>query len=247
MATTPRRRRLLWAVAAVVAVALAAGGVLALALTRGWFDSGDVTGSTQGFAPEEAPRGRPDAGAWPDYGFDPARTRANPALTELRPPFRPVWRRDLGSLLEFPPVIADDRAIVGTNAGRAVALDVASGEILWNVRLRRTPGRRGRVASSPAIAGDRALFTTTGGEMVALDAATGRERWRVALGSAIESSPLVIDGAAYVGTLDGEVMRVRVRDGRVTWRARAAGDVKAGLAAAGPNVVVGDYGGEARA
>ena len=114
------RRKALWIGLGALALVLIAAGVLGLGLVRGWFDSGSVEGTTVGFEPAEAPRGQSDAGSWPEFGFDARRTRANPAL-DLPPPFRRRWSYDAGSLLEFPPVLADGRAIVGTNAGLGLA------------------------------------------------------------------------------------------------------------------------------
>ena len=234
------RRRALWIGLGALALVLIAAGVLGLGLVRGWFDSGSVEGTTVGFEPAEAPRGQSDAGSWPEFGFDARRTRANPAL-DLPPPFRRRWSYDAGSLLEFPPVLADGRAIVGTNAGLGLAIDLKTGRELWRVDL------RGRVASSPAMAGDLVLFTTKRGGVLALEAATGRLVWRRSLGSASESSPLVVGGSAYLGEISGRVVRLDVRTGGVRWSAKASGPVKASLALTGPNVVVGDYAGRVTA
>ena len=237
----PRPRRRLWrALLALAGVVVVAAAVLGYGLWRGWFDSGSVTGTARGFVPSQAPKGSATAGAWPEYGFDAERTRANPAL-DLAPPYRTLWRRDAGSLLEFPPVIGGGRVVVGTNGGFAMALDADTGRVIWRRRL------RGRVASSPALAGPLALVTTTRGLLYALDAGTGGVRWRWDAGSSIESSPLVVSGSAYVGTLDGRVVRLSLATHRPVWTARAAGDVKASLALAGPAVVVGDYSGKVSA
>jgi outer membrane protein assembly factor BamB len=234
------RRRALAVAGGVLGVLVLAAAVVAIGLWRGWFDEGSVEGTTEGFVPQEAPRGAEDAGSWPEFGFDPRRTRANPAL-DLAPPFRRAWEFDAGSLVEFPPVLGAGRAVVGTNAGLAIALDLETGEEIWRVAL------RGRVASSPALAGDLALFTTIRGDVIALDAATGEQAWRRRVGGAVESSPLVVDGSAYIGTLSGRVMKLDARTGGVRWTARATGEVKASLALAGRNVVVGDYGGNVSA
>jgi outer membrane protein assembly factor BamB len=237
----PPRKRALWlTIGGVALLIVVAAGVLGLGLLRGWFDSGSVEGTTVGFEPAQAPRGSRLAGAWPEYGFDAARTRANPAL-DLRPPLRRKWSHDAGSLLEFPPVIGGGRAFVGTNAGLGIALDLETGRELWRRAL------RGRVASSPALAGRTVLFTTVRGDVIALRAEDGSPLWRRDLGSAVESSPLVVDGSVYVGTLGGRVLRLDLATGGVRWAARASGDVKASLALSGPNVVVGDYAGHVTA
>lgn len=234
------RRRALGVAAGLLGLIVVAAAIVAFGLTRGWFDEGSVEGTTEGFVPREAPRGEPGAGAWPEFGFDARRTRANPAL-DLRPPFRRAWEFDAGSLVEFPPVIGDGRAVVGTNAGLAIGLDLRTGREAWRVRL------RGRVASSPALSGDLAIFTTIKGDVIALDAATGRRAWRRRVGGAVESSPLVIDGDAYIGTLSGRVMKLDARTGGVRWSVAAPGQVKASLARAGDSVVVGDYAGRVTA
>lgn len=234
------------------AVALAAGGVFAYGLlVGGWFDAGNVTGDRSEFDETAIDPGEARAEAWAEYGRTPERTRANTKL-DLAPPFRERWRVDAGSLVEFPPVIAGDRAVVGTNGGRAMAIDTRTGRTLWTRRLKAA------VASSPAVIGapgtppaggqpPSVLITTMRGDLISLDLERGRERWRIRLGSPIESSPLVIGRAVYIGTKAGEVTRIDLPTRRRVWTARAGGEVKASLARSGSNVVVGDYGGTVKA
>jgi len=238
-----------WGALALVGALAVAAAILAIGVTKGWFDSGSVEGSTVGFEPKQEPKPR-FTGSWPDYGYDAQRSRSNTAL-DLKPPYRRIWRFEAGSLLEFPPVLGRGAAFIGTNRGAAIAIDTLTGREIWRRKL------AGRVASSPALAidgtrkirarRDLVLFTTTQGFLYALDRTTGGVRWRMRAGSSIESSPLVVDRSAYIGTLDGRVLRISLRDGRRVWAATAAGDVKAGLAVAGKAVVVGDYAGRVSA
>ncbi|MFN8109004.1 MAG: PQQ-binding-like beta-propeller repeat protein [Thermoleophilia bacterium] len=237
-----RRGRI--ALGAIAAVCVAGAGLGAWGLRAGWFDTGSIEGSTTGFVPAAGPQTSGAARSWPQYGMDPQRTRAN---TELRldPPYRRLWRLDAGSLVEFPPVIGNDRVVVGTNGKLGICLDLRTGRVLWRTRL------NGSVASSPAMVHTRerrlALFTMVRGGLLAVDQRTGRRLWRMSFGSHVESSPLVIGDAVYIGTLDGRVMRISLRRRRVEWTARTAGDVKGSLAASGTNVVVGDYAGHVSA
>jgi outer membrane protein assembly factor BamB len=225
------------AILALAGLVLAAGGYGAYR----YFvtPSGEVEGSREGFVATEAP---PPAAreSWPEYGFDPQRRRANATL-RLTPPFRERWRFAAKSLIEFPPVIAGDRAYLALNDGRALGLDLQSGRVIWEVKL------DGQTASSPAITEDRVLITTTRGRIVSLDPETGTRQWVRRIGTQSESSPLVIGDSVYVGTLDGGVMRLRVADGTPVWTTQAAGQVKAGLAASGDTVIVGDYAGRVTA
>ena len=188
MPTLPRRRKRLWlGLAGLAAALLIAGGVLAFGLARGWFDPGSVEGTTEGFEAAEAPAGRPRRGRGLSTGTTPS-GRGRTRRSACGPPSgRVVPRCRLAD--GVPPVLGGGRAVVGTNAGLAMALDLDGGRRLWSVRL------RGRVASSPALAGDLALLTTIRGDVVALRAADGRQVWRRRVGSAVESSPLVVEGS----------------------------------------------------
>src|SRR5204863_1526886 len=43
---------------------------------------------------------------WPLYGAVPTRTQAQTRI-RVRPPFRVVWSRGIGTLIEFPAVVSD--------------------------------------------------------------------------------------------------------------------------------------------
>ncbi|HMC67979.1 MAG TPA: PQQ-binding-like beta-propeller repeat protein, partial [Mycobacteriales bacterium] len=80
---------------------------------------------------------------WPAYGFDAARTHAAPFA--LAPPFTVLWKQPGDwSLIEFPPIAVGGRLYVGTNHGLVLALDAATGRIVWRRQLSRC------IASSPA-------------------------------------------------------------------------------------------------
>lgn len=83
----PRRSRLFrLGLGSLGALIAAAAAIIAVGLALGWFDKGSVTGTSEGFQPSAGPQGAPHPAAWPEYGFDDRRTRANPAL-DLAPPF----------------------------------------------------------------------------------------------------------------------------------------------------------------
>jgi outer membrane protein assembly factor BamB len=180
---------------------------------------------------------------WPTYGFDAARSHAPPY--ELAPPFRTVWK-DVGdwSLLEFPPVVADGRLFVGTNHGLLLALDAATGRVLWQRKLGRC------IASSPAIAGETLVLGVLAAPpqcdrdvpsyIAAFDVRTGRTLWRHGVGP-VEASPLVVGGIAIVGSWDGRLRALDATTGTLRWSFRTGGPIKAGAALAGRNAIVGSY------
>ncbi len=182
---------------------------------------------------------------WPTYGFDSARTHAAPFA--LAPPFRVVWKQTGDwSLIEFPPIVVDGRLYVGTNHGLVVALDSASGRVIWRRELGRC------VASSPALAAGLVLVGVMASPphcdedvpsyLVALDARTGRTRWLYRSGGPVETSPLVAGDLVVFGSWDGRVDAVDTL-GRLRWSFQTNAAVKAGAALWHSTVYAGSYDG----
>ncbi len=172
---------------------------------------------------------------WPEFGFDARRNKVSPY--GHRPPFKRVWVARARSLIEFPPVIAYGRLYVGTNAGNVLALDAASGNVVWRKNLKRC------IAASPAV-GDGVLYVPLmdespcavhdeeqPGYVVALDADTGERRWRFKTG-VNESSPVLNGGVLYFGTWDGSVYALDTTSVKPLWTFETNDKVKGGVALA---------------
>jgi outer membrane protein assembly factor BamB len=174
---------------------------------------------------------------WPMYGASPARTQTHAAIG-LRPPFRVVWSRGLGSLVEFPAVVSDGIAYIGNNHGTVYALSMRNGRVLWRHVV---PG--GKMASSPAVARDELVVHGMDGVVRTLDRRTGRLRFAVNVGSPIESSPIVRDGVDYFGAWNGSVYALDLRTRRFHWVYRGGSKITSSAALAGRTLYIGDYGG----
>jgi outer membrane protein assembly factor BamB len=175
---------------------------------------------------------------WPIYGATPARTQAPPRI-RLRPPFRLVWSRGLGRLIEFPAVVVDGFAYIGNASATIHAISMRSGRFAWVHRTAGSP----RMASSPAVYGDAVVYHTMNGWVNVLDRATGRLRWRWFAGSAIEPSPLVVNGVDYFGDSGGEMSALDLRTHRLRWRRYLGAKITSSSAVAGGRLFVGDYAG----
>jgi outer membrane protein assembly factor BamB len=99
------------------------------------------------------------------------------------------------------PAVVGDVVLTTTNGGRLVALDRATGEVLWQKRL------PGPLLSSPVVVDGVLVQGDCGGVLHAYDLRDGRsdppELWHVALGGCIEATPTVWRGRIYVGTRAG--------------------------------------------
>jgi outer membrane protein assembly factor BamB len=176
---------------------------------------------------------------WPLYGATPARTQA-PTAIRLRPPFRVVWSRGLGHLIEFPAVVADGVAYIGNARGTVRAISMRSGKFVWT---HLTPGFP-RMASSPAVYGDEIVYhTMESGWVYVLDRNTGRLKWSWNAGSAIESSPIVVNGIDYFGDASGEMYALDLGTHRVKWRKDLGAKITSSAAISGGRLFIGDYAG----
>ena len=180
---------------------------------------------------------RPDL-QWPLYGATSARTQA-PVKIRLRPPFRLIWSRGLGHLIEFPAVVADGYAYIGNARGTVRAISMRSGDFAWT---HLTPGFP-RMASSPAVAGDEIVYHTMSGGVYVLDRRNGHVEWSWNTGSAIESSPLIVNGIDYFGDAAGEMFALDLRTHRLKWRKYLGAKITSSAAISGGRLFIGDYAG----
>jgi outer membrane protein assembly factor BamB len=174
---------------------------------------------------------------WPMYGATLARTQAHPAI-RLRPPFRLVWSRGLGSLIEFPAVVSDGVAYVGNTHGTVRALSMRDGTVVW-----RHDTRLGKMAASPAVVGADLVVHGMDGVVRVLDRRSGRLRFAYHVGSPIESSPLVRDRIDYFGAWNGNVYALDLRTRRLRWTYRSGYKITSSAALAARTLYIGDYGG----
>lgn len=112
-----------------------------------------------------------------------------------------LWRRTPGSSPRSLAAVREDVLVVGTSEGTVLALDVESGERIWETRVNEDY----QVWSSPTIAGDTVYVGSEDGTVVALDCNSGVEVWRLETPHPVQSNPSVVDGVCYVADNHGTV------------------------------------------
>ncbi len=178
---------------------------------------------------------------WPRFGYDVGRSKFLDAPV-VRPPFRKVWKYKGGELIEFPPIVVENRLYFIDNDGVYVALDARTGKVVWKKRLSSLN------ASSPAYyKGVLYSVSLEPGEALAVRARDGKVLWRKPLAARAESSPLVIRGRMYFGDEAGQFYALDVKDGSTIWETTLGGSVKAAPALDDGTLFVGDYGGKMNA
>jgi outer membrane protein assembly factor BamB len=106
--------------------------LLALAACTGGGGSSSATSSAD---PPSSPSPSAGAAPWPGYHADQARTGAvgGPSPDGVRR----AWAADLGGAVRGQPLVLADRVVAATETNRVVALDPASGRVLWSTSLGR--------------------------------------------------------------------------------------------------------------
>jgi outer membrane protein assembly factor BamB len=172
---------------------------------------------------------------WTMYGAVPGRTQSQPVL-RVRPPFRVVWSRGLGTLIEFPAVVSDGVAYIANARGTVRALDMRDGTVIWR---RDTP--HGKMAASPAVWRDQVVVHGMDGHVWVLRRSDGKLLWRYTVGSPVESSPVVVGGVDVFGAWNGTITALDLRTHRVRWRRSGECKVTSSAAVAGGTLYIGDY------
>lgn len=123
------------------------------------------------------------------------------------------WKTAVGGL-ETDLLHAGGTAFGTTSAGALVALELATGKVIWKVESGGDPGRS-RVRA-PALSGDRIFFPGLDGKVYAVQAATGEVLWQRDLGSPITTALLLADGHLFAGAFNNRLYRLNPRTGEVT-------------------------------
>ena len=189
----------------------------------------------------------PDA-EWPMFGASPARTRFVPS--ELRPPFRLLYKIPGRGLIEMPPVVAQGRIVFGTHDGLVIATRISDGSQAWVAQLDRC------IASSPAVRAGVVYVGWSGpapcrrgkdeeGGIVALSLASGKVLWRFGPGN-VESSPAIVGDtlyfSAFLSRSESRVYAMRLtKPRRILWSYPITSKVASSPALVGRTLYVAAY------
>lgn len=148
---------------------------------------------------------------------------------------QPVWAFSLGGEKqrgqESQPLVKDGVMYVTGSYSRLWAIDVNTGEEIWQYEARLPDGIMpccDVVNRGAALYGDLVIFGTLDAKLVALDAKTGKPVWKKVLGDykagySYTAAPLIAKGMVITGVSGGEfgiVGKVEARDaktGELVW------------------------------
>ncbi len=138
-----------------------------------------------------------------------------------------IWRRRVESPMSGSPAILGNRAFVTSSNNEFYAIDVATGEIVWNDQA---IAESARVLSSPspAVTNDILVVPYSSGELIAYLPANGTRLWSDTLTTVARYTPLsaindiagrpsIQDGVVYAASHSGVLAAVDARSGARIW------------------------------
>lgn len=148
-----------------------------------------------------------------------------------------AWTFNSGAPITSQPAVVHAVAYAGNSAGQVFAVDVRSGQQVWQTSLGSNS-----VTTSPAFSGGSVVVGTSTGAVVALKASTGARAWTAQVGSAAGS--VTVSGSdLLVGTAHGAVYALAAATGALLWHTAVPGAVVGAPASDGSLVLVGDSSG----
>src|SRR6516225_10610729 len=145
----------------------------------------------------------------------------------------PVWSFSTGvdSGHEAPPIVNNGVMFVATPYSQVIALDAATGDLLWRYKGKLPEGFSALHNTSRGVAlyGDKVYFPGLDANLVALDAKTGKVVWEAKVedwktGYYMTMAPLVVKDKILVGVAGGEfgvrgfVQAFDAESGKPAWK-----------------------------
>ncbi|MGB3541820.1 PQQ-binding-like beta-propeller repeat protein [Rubrivirga sp.] len=125
---------------------------------------------------------------------------------------------------------------------KVVALEAASGAVLWDLDLWAGGSGGAQYHAAPVAleveGGPAVLIASDDGGVAALRAVDGEPLWSYGAGAPIYATPTVAEGAVVVTTTRGAVVVLEAETGRARWRVQTDGVLRASPAAVSDGLVV---------
>ena len=147
------------------------------------------------------------------------------------------WQFETADEVHSSPAVSDGMLYVASYDGNLYAIDIQSGQALWQSEV-------GRAFSSPVVV-EESIFVGSADGLHALNRADGAERWhyKAQVGGEMRSSPAFYAGLIYIGSDDGNIYAFQADRGDLAWQFKTLGQVFSSPAIYKDIVYAGDYAG----
>jgi outer membrane protein assembly factor BamB len=185
---------------------------------------------------------------WPIYGLNDARTRVFDGPSDLKPPFKTIWKVTGNAPLEFPPDIDGNVLFFMDDHATVNKVNATTGHRYWRKHVGIWS------AATPALDPKHHLLfvpvlsktqdSPGNGQFVALSMKTGKVVWADPVAAGTETSPLIWHNNVYFGDADGNLYDVNALTGAKIWSISTEGPVKGGVSFSHGIIYVGNYAGQ---
>jgi len=141
------------------------------------------------------------------------------ALKDLKPEITVtiLWSRGIGvgtdgRRLNLIPALHGGRLYVADAEGRILALDAATGKVLWERETDLS------FSGGPEADAEHVILGSSDGDLVVHAARDGAERWHTRLDSEVLSVPRITGSSVLVHTLDDSVYALELGSGNQRWK-----------------------------
>ena len=145
------------------------------------------------------------------------------------------------SYVASSPAIVNGIAYFGTFENQVLAMNFATGELLWEYEH---PQRKFPFYSSAAVSEGRVLIGGRDKIMHAIDASTSESLWTYRMRARIDSSPVIVGDRVVFGGSSGEISILDVINGDIVWQFDTASSIVASPAIAQGKLVIGTEDGQ---
>lgn len=118
-----------------------------------------------------------------------------------------VWQREIGG--SQTPWVAGSHIFALSEANELIALNRATGAILWVTELDKTKGDKKITWAGPVLAGNRLLLTGSDGRLLEVVPETGQLLAQSDLGSSFVIPPIIANKTLYLLSENGTLMALR--------------------------------------
>lgn len=153
---------------------------------------------------------------WPTLHNDPQRSGYSSDV--VKGPYERKWFRNFAEEMistRVEAIVAEDKVFIGTLAGNVYALDVETGETVWQFQADGPIGHSPCYMDGKLYVGADEGFDT--GSVYCINAADGKELWRAKVDAGVFTSPLCDGQQVYFGDRGGVFHAVKVSDGSEAW------------------------------
>ncbi len=141
------------------------------------------------------------------------------------------------------PSVIGKIAIVPTQPGVVLAIDVETEKVLWTfAETSQSSDIRSSAATLGKFENDElsgiTVITTRNRRVIGVDLRNGKVLWEAILKKRTESSPVICGGRAWIGAMDGMLYAIDLETGMETWSYQMSGQILASPAIADDKLVI---------